>query len=406
MTRIFDSTAIKISGAAFLGSICFSLIIFPMIAEPQRLNPDADRFGELAVSVARGEGFVYTPGGDPVLERTPLYPMLLAGVFVITGGLSLTAVQLLHAVLHAFTTLGVFHIGLKLFDTRVARLAQVLYAFHPIAIWYTARIWLETTHTFLLVMAALGLIVAFESPTFGRWLAVGILTGISCLVKPILLLFPIILAGLLSYKFRLEGFKYAIIFALITYAVIAPWTLRNYAVTGQFVPVNTSLGFNLIQGEVIGETWPSREMGILDSWQKGKQRADAILIPRNLTWESVEGDRTLTDISLRSYAGSAGGLRRVAANFCTFWYLSESSMKSFLFGALQIPLLFLTLVSLKRIKVAKLSLALPLLFMITYYVLVNSMVVGWGRYSMPMIPFLLIFSAPMIHDLFACVRRQ
>ncbi|MBX2992489.1 MAG: glycosyltransferase family 39 protein [Bacteroidetes bacterium] len=396
---------LRIALLAGAASLLFSFLLIPFISESHHLNPDPDRFGEVALSVANGDGFVYEKDGSPVLERTPLYTFIVAGLFAIAGGYSVVAVQIYQAVLHGLASVVVFAIVARLLNRQTAIVCQSIFALHPIVLWYTARIWVETTHTCLLVLIAYTLLLFFESPTYRRGILLGLLTGLSCLVKPILLLFPVIIAVLTMSRFGLQGYKTGIAVLVATFAVVLPWTIRNYEVSGKFVAVNTSLGFNLFQGTVIGENWPSAGMGILDYWEKGKERADAILSPHGLAWESVEGDALLTRRSFDSDNITPGKvMRRFAANFATFWYLSESATKSFFFGVLQVPLLLAGIVSFVLSESKMRKALLPLALLIAYYAIVHGFIVGWGRYSMPLVPLLVILSAPLISRYFGRLK--
>ncbi len=393
---------LRIALLAGAASLLFSFFLFPLIADSQNVNPDPDRFGEVALNIANGNGFVYEKGGSPVLERTPLYTFIVAGLFTVTGGYSVVAVQIYQAILHGLASFVVFAIVARLLDRPTAIVCQLIVALHPIVLWYTARIWVETTHTFLFVLIAYLLLLFFESATFKRGMLLGFLIGLSCLVKPVLLLFPVIVVVLAMNRFGKQSYRVGITVLVTTIVVIMPWTLRNYAVSGRFVAVNTSLGFNLIQGTVIGENWPSVGMGILDYWEKGKDRADAILSPHGLTWESVEGDALLTRASFDSDNISPGKVVwRFVANSVTFWYLSESVAKSVFLGILQLPLLLAGILSftLMDSKIRRAFLPLALLF--AYYAFVHGFIVGWGRYSMPLIPLLIVLSAPLVSRYFS-----
>ncbi len=397
-----QSTAIRIAVVGFFASLCFSFFVLPTLVESQRINFDPDRFGQLAVNIARGDGFVYEKDGPAVLERTPVYALILAALFKLVGGFSLQTVQMLQSLLHGISSLLIYAIGLRLYERRTAIIAQLLFAFHPIAIWYTARIWLETTQTLILLVIALAMIAVFEIPSMKRAMLVGLCIGLGCLTRSTLLLFPFVISAFVLYRFRSDGLKFGIIILVATFVVILPWTWRNYQVTSSILPVNTSLGFNLIQGDIIGERWPSSTMTTISSWVAGKARVDFVLNPSGFPWESVEGDRTLTVYAFRDYLTHPFAFaRRCVANLSSFWYLSESAAKSLLFGLLQIPLLFVAVISYIRMNSSAKKSILPVVLLCCYALFVSGLIVGWGRYSMPMIPFLLLIASPLLRTIFS-----
>jgi len=388
------AAALKLSALAFAASLTFSFLLFPALREAQHLNVDPDRFGALALNIAQGHGFAYDPGGAPVVERAPLYGYLLAGLFRV-GGYSLAAVQILQAIFHAATSFMLFLLALRLWDRPTALLAQTIFALHPVALWYTARIWTETTFTLLIASLALVLFIFFESPSFKRSVIAGFLLGLSCLTKPVMLLFPVALLPLLTIRFKMAGVKNGMLLLLTTLLTILPWTMRNYFVTQSVVPVNTSLGFNLVQGDAIGEAWPWGGAGTLEYWNIAGRRVDSVLASVNGRWQSVEGDRKLVRVSLAGWSASFVA-RRFLANFCTFWYLSESGMKSAVIGCLQGIVLLLSFLSYRRLHRTARNALSPIVALLVYYVFATSMVVGWGRYSAPIVPLLVLLASPII----------
>ena len=392
------SSEIKIAILALVASLVFSLVMFPLIAESQRAHIDPDRFGELGLGIANGNGFAYTAGGPPVFERAPLYSFVVAGVFSVVGNFSLLAVQIVQALFQAFTSYIIFLIGSRVFSRRTALIGQTLYAFHPIALWYTARIWVETTHTLLLCVVVLCVMMLLESPSLWRSALAGVAIGLSCLTKPMLLLFPFVVLAMVATMQQVKN-RWAVGFSVVVACAVTilPWTIRNYNASGELVLVNTSLGFNLIQGDVIGDDWPSPNNSILDYWSRGAQRADSLLSPERLTWESVKGDRLLIVHVTESYLSHPIRLaKKVPANFFTFWYLSESTAKSVAFGFFQVALLIAGLVSYIRLGAKQKRLLIPVVALVVYSVAINVSIVGWARYSMPLIPFLAILASPLL----------
>ncbi len=79
-------------------------------------------------------------------------------------------------------------------------------------------------------------------------IAAGLLYGLSTLNKPILL--PVIpLTALVVWRWK--DLRWAAVFAIVSMAVILPWTAHNYAISRRIVPVATGLGFNFWIGN-----WP------------------------------------------------------------------------------------------------------------------------------------------------------
>ena len=101
----------------------------------------------------------------------------------------------------------------------------------------------------MVAVAAALLVVSLDSRRPPLALAAGAAWGLACLVKPALLLFP--LAAALVYRMRDRGHSYwlprAGLYLVGTLALVAPWTLRNYLITGRLVPVSAGQGLMLYQ---------------------------------------------------------------------------------------------------------------------------------------------------------------
>lgn len=396
----FDKSALAISFCGLLLSLGFSYFILPRIFEDFNLNLDADGNGALAHNIFLGNGMKYHDEDPIALDRGPVYPYLVAAVFFLAGGYSLEALQFVQGLMHAATAYILYLIVLKIYDRPAALAVQAIFVVHPIMLWYTGRIWIETTHAFVLTIATLALVHLYDQPKISRSIGAGLAIGFCCLTKSILLLFPFALLVLLYKRHRTFGLKHSLVVAAVCYLVVVPWTYRNYQVAHAFVPVHTSLGFNLHQGDVIGEHWPEQLCCNLDFWRMGQARVDSILMPKGIqTFRGVAGDRLLTNVALHRYLNDPGFFAyRAAANFFTFWSLSESPLKSFAFGVLQCLLIGLAIVAYVRVGRRTLLLA-PAVLLAVYYILMHVLIVGWARYSMPVIPFLLLIASPLLQTI-------
>src|SRR5262249_48508646 len=114
---------------------------------PERLNPDQDHWrfagetGRIARSVAEGRGFSspLRANTGPTAWMTPLYPLLLAGVFKILGvytKASALAMLSLDSLFSALTCIPVFLIARRSFGEPAARWAGWGWAFFPYAIYF------------------------------------------------------------------------------------------------------------------------------------------------------------------------------------------------------------------------------------------------------------------------------
>ena len=393
--RTAHRSALLIATAAICASLLFSFLIFPLVSEPLNLNVDPDKLGELGRNLAEGRGFSYGTGSsaEPAFDRGPVYPLLVMVLSRIAGGDPLTLLQVIQAVFHGCTGFLLYHIGMTVFDRRTALLAQSIHAVHPILIWYTARIWIETTHTLLITAFVFSLILVWRRPTWRVLAVCAVLFALTALTKSVILPVPLML---LLFAFMQKAWSYARSVALVCLlglVLIFPWTMRNFVLSGRVIPVHTSLGLNLIQGEAIADEWTTAPWSSLAIWEKGRQQMELLLGPKHLQPESPEGDATLVYAVLqRWWTHPMVLLRHVGTNAITYWYLSESPLKSAAVIVLQIPLLMLAAAGIRRAG-RKGPAARTLVIVVIVYWCVHACIVGWLRYSVPAMPLGVLLAA-------------
>ncbi len=211
---------------------------------------DAADYVRIANDVAAGRGFLDTDG-DPTSFRAPLYPLMLAGLFRLFGE-SITAIRLVQIGLDAATVATVFLIAERTLAERlgawVAPLSAFLVALNLGQISASQRVLSETLFT-LLFVTAVGASAAWwrsDRPTLAlQWAVVtGFVLGLATLTKGVMIAYPVVLVAAAWARWRRPptgSFALVLCFAL----TLAPWTLRNYAVHGTFVPVSTQVGITL-----------------------------------------------------------------------------------------------------------------------------------------------------------------
>jgi 4-amino-4-deoxy-L-arabinose transferase-like glycosyltransferase len=408
--RIPISSSLKapviISGLAVVLSLFFSLVVFPRLRVPLNLNIDPDRVGELGANIYTGKGFSYNESSSPAVDRGPIYPYLLAGVFWFTGGVHFSAVQVFQAICQGLTCFLVFLAASRIFKRRVAITGQFLCALHPMLIWYTARIWIETVNTLATTIILLAIVLLSERLTSARSIGAGVAMGIAALTKSIIILFPLAAGMYFFFRWRRESLPYVFIMIFSTFLLVVPWTVRNYVVSGDFVPVHTSLGLNLIQGDVIGEYWWEKPYSTTELWYLGKRRIDSVLAGSHHTETDPIGDRELVQSSLHhSLSHPLFFMKRTLVNLMTLWYLSESKVKSLFLICIAVPSV-LCVIFVSVLLWDKMRTIQPVILLVIYYVVSHSVVVGWARYSAPIIPSCLLFVAYALVEFFRKLRGR
>lgn len=210
--------------------------------------------------VSEGEGYSYVVDEDFETQATgyypPGYPLVLGGVFWLTDALpgdvsDLDAAVALNVLLSVATIALVFELGRRVVNARVGLAAAGVMALWPNLVFHSGVVLTETLTLFLLV--ALFLVVlasAGVARSPGRWrlLTVGALFGMVGLVRPTSLVFaPVFLFFWLPSGARKAIGRTALV-AAATFAVILPWTARNWVQLGEPVLISTNTGDNLCIG--------------------------------------------------------------------------------------------------------------------------------------------------------------
>ncbi len=202
-----------------------------------------------AVQILHGEGYVWN--GHYTAYWPMGYPFFLATLFRLFGpsvGVGLVANALLstgiavlvYAVTYAATE-----------SRRIAFVAAAGYTLLPSHIEWNAVLGSEELYTFLL-MASLWMFTLYARRKY--WLLMplsGLVLGFACMVRPIALLFPIVVLTYERWVARKTWGQTLLVTAVFTVALllgIMPLTVRNWMTMHHFILVSTNGGVDLWQG--------------------------------------------------------------------------------------------------------------------------------------------------------------
>jgi 4-amino-4-deoxy-L-arabinose transferase-like glycosyltransferase len=211
---------------------------------------DAQDYDRHARSLAADQGYppplhVVAPGG-PSAFRPPGYPLFLAGVYLVSDD-SAQAGRYLNAVLGAVSVLLIFLVAQQLWSRRVGLWAAGIGAIYPPLALLSLELYSEPLFIDLLLGAVLAALAYRRDPR-ARWaLLAGVLAGLATLTRAnAVLVLPLLALALWFPPRRSLGSLAAPLTALLAAAaIIAPWTIRNYVVFADFVPLSTTTGFGL-----------------------------------------------------------------------------------------------------------------------------------------------------------------
>jgi 4-amino-4-deoxy-L-arabinose transferase-like glycosyltransferase len=209
---------------------------------------DMFQYDALAESIRQGQGYTWY-GGIPTAFRAPVYPLFLALVYSLFGQ-DFLAVRIIQAVIGAFLPLMVFFLGRRVFDRRVAGIASWVMVFYPLFLLYPLALVTENLFFVLVPLIVLCLLKAIDTSRRLYYLLAGLLLGLAILTRSVIRGFVLLVLPWLLYytSKKREAFKNWSLILLSTAVLTVPWSIRNTLLYGQFVFVESSLGFNFYLG--------------------------------------------------------------------------------------------------------------------------------------------------------------
>ncbi len=235
--------------AGFAGSVAIKFALALAVRHHAPIL-DEGAYLKLAEQLAAGGGYEGT-------FRPPGYPAFLG--FWLAIGAGTLGVRLAQVALSAWSTVLMYGLGSRIGGERTGRVAALLFAFDPVLIAFSHRLWSETVFLTLLLLILELLSRAPEKTGWLRWAVIGALFGAGALVRPMFVTFLPFLAVWLAWTawqerpaggrpFFGRPLLHFVVVAACCFAVILPWTVRNAQVTGTFVLIDSNGPFNFLVG--------------------------------------------------------------------------------------------------------------------------------------------------------------
>jgi len=411
------------NGAVFALIVAFALIVrviylvwVPSVPVLRYFNFDEADYELLAQNLARGEGLCYKPG-EPTLFRAPLYPLFIAGVYTLVGRRSHTAVRFAQALLSATTAGLLFLLGTLVFGRAAGVWAGILMACYPTMLYYVPKLLSETLFIFLLAASLLSLVLAIRRGKVWLWIVTGFLFGLTFLCRLVLLPFLLLLLWPMALYLARRGVLRRPLVGLTAFYLafglaICPWVIRNYNVSGHFVPTDSHLGWVFWHNTRVHFDFDAdfararRELAsqraaraltserFFDAIQKHSHFAldaqqDAVwkaYRPARLPQTELEISQFFLRKAIEFYrAHKLRFVRDRTANFLNFWMpisSIEGRKGEYLF-AYGVILVFAAIGLFYAIKGRRLLASLPLLAIVVNFWLTTTLVVYHSRLKMP-----------------------
>ncbi len=216
-----------------------------------------DESTNISASLASGEGFA-NPFGiktGPTSWLPPLYQWIMAGVFQIFGiktKASAAAMLGLNSLFDCITIVPLFFAAYRTFGQKIALWSAWTWALFPYAIYWAIHTnWDTCLSTMVLTFAFWMTIELAEGRALNAWIGYGILWGLCALSNTATLAFLPFAAGWILWRNRqifpqtlLKGCAAAVLF----FAVITPWLVRDYVTFHKFIPIRGNFGLELYIG--------------------------------------------------------------------------------------------------------------------------------------------------------------
>jgi 4-amino-4-deoxy-L-arabinose transferase-like glycosyltransferase len=369
-----------------------------------------DAWNKLAINLVDNGTFGFAPG-QSTIARGPIFPLVEVPLYLVFGeryaGWCISL--LLLDTLTCFLVMTLFR---KLWGNVPALLAGLFYAVNLPIVYYTAKI-SQVTSILPFVVLYVYLFSSWEDDysCWRRPWVLGLVSGLMILNKTVYLPIPIACSALLLWSKRRElkrgQLRPVALYLVVTAAVVAPWTIRNYVVTGgKVVPVQSMFWELNVQDvlyyDLSKEGGLDRPEGVTLGYFIQQERQMLIANGVNPDYSESMSRAKWEYACERAYRATylewlrrdpSKILRVKVRNLWNFWLRAENWQKTRLLILMQIPFLAAVTASLvillrkRQLHRVKFGLVMILVLWAEHVV-----VFAWGRFSLDLVPILgLIF---------------
>jgi hypothetical protein len=331
----------------------------------------------IAQNLADGNGF--TIDGNPTARVAPLYPFLLSIIYTMGG--DFYSMYILQVFLLAGIGAISFLIAKKFIPPIFAFLASLNITAWPYLLLYTKFALTEIVFIFFLIWSVFYLLKFIGGPSVKNGVFAGLMIGLATLTRPTTLLFPfwifMALTGLglfLKYKkISFPGYKQWLLMIVAFVLVISPWTIRNFILFGEIIPITSGL-----------EETTNRAYETLD-YTQGSQIKENPTLRDNIF-------ARIKNVYLFWNPGAEG----TNAEFL----LSKSGLFSVIFLLYKIIFISIAILALSSFLLPKKNPHLIILLItILYFWAIHTILYPYPRYTLPIIPLAIILSWITIYEL-------
>ncbi len=193
------------------------------------------------------------PGDARQIVHPPGYSIFMAAIYRMFGeSEALLILRRVKITIDSFSAVLVFLIAVQILPRGIAIIGALLAALSPHLAYYSIVHSPDSLASFPILLAILLIIRAINRPRIITIITAGAMVGLSCWLRsPPLMLAPLLAVLVFLLVERDKRVRYAAAFIAAAILVIAPITIRNWVVYGQFIPLSIGAGITLAEG--IGE---------------------------------------------------------------------------------------------------------------------------------------------------------
>ncbi len=383
-----------VAGVALVAALLMVLIIFRRQGLVANAG-DPYGYGKIAHELAE-------PGSQKLTRRAAsLYPEFLKVIYWL--GLDDKVVQLIQCLLHAGTCALVFAIGRRLFNARTGLIAGLFCAVHPMLLRYVPDLHMEAWLTFWFTLTVLLAVRFYDRPTAGNGVLFAAAGTIATLSKGVAL--PMMLAFIAVWAWRwwrkrpgaVGSLPGVVAMALTVALMIAPWTYRNYRVSGKVVLLTPGTPDAFLRGYIFTrlEFATLQRPPYTDAENESNQLFRRIAREAGTTWEQDElADDVNNGKVMKRWIVERpfDTLRKCVVGLFTFWYEMTSLKNSLVPFTLAVINWFFAVIGIRRALREGQAFWIPLLPVVVTNVFVATLI-PLGRYSVPILPCLALLAA-------------
>lgn len=397
----FRHQLLMIAGLAFVLRVAWALIApIEPVSDPYIYMVTAQNLAQHGVyGVTPEEPFSYWPVGAAAIYALG-YKVL---------GVNMAPVLLLNLAAGLLLVITTGFLARRWYGQTAGLIAALLIAIWPNLIMYTT---LFASEVFFLVLVNLTLLAwrPGDARPWGLAIVAGLFLAGAIFVRPVALLLPVVLAGLVFLRQSApvaRSVAFTLVAVIVAGVAIAPWTARNMALHDEFVLISTNGGPNLWMGnnpqsdggymplpDYVDGMSETERAKLLGEQAKAYMLKDPLRTLRNILYRAVKShDRETIAIAwnteglMKRYDVEESALMPLKLMSQAFWM----SVLAFGLGGAA-----LTVASIRKETawLARLgALASPALVLWAYYTSVHAVIVAGDRYHIPSIPFIAMMAA-------------